>query len=277
MGFSAYRTNYVSLTLNGTKLGAEVMSNFIKLDYSEDIEDYATSALTVSFYDPDFKIVDNPDITIGSTIVVVVGYDDDHGELFNGKISNVGLECNEELMKITTITAMDNSVALINNEEPDCFKDMTDNKTIEEIAKKVGLKVVKKTKADGKQTVRKIVQVPAGKNKLEVVGRLAKRNGNLAYVRGDTLYIQKWGDIEEKNYLLDYATGNYNVYSFGADIAANTGGASNKNGITVADIDKDDGETKKKEVKPDEKPQGTDWAVGSGITGYISDIGGGQP
>lgn len=257
MSYTGYRSNYIELKIDGNKLDKSVMQYFIRAEYNEDAEDLASSALVITFQDQDFKIIDG-NIKKGSSVSAVFGYDNDKGELFSGKVTSKAVGCGEDGGITTTITAMDNSVKLTVNEEPACFKDMTDNEVIEKIAKKCGLKTKFGGLASKNQIKRKVRSIPAGVTKLEAVIRLARDNGNLVSVRGDTLHIQKWGDFDNKAYVFDYKMGNYNVYDFSAEDSVNAKGNIAKETVTTSDVNKDSG---KPEVvtqdKPSEKKQGS--------------------
>lgn len=266
MSYSAYQSNYIELTVGSKRLGKSYMQNFLRAEFNEDASDLASSAMVVTFQDQNFSIADDDSIKKGSSISAVFGYDVDKGEIFSGKVTSKSLNCGEDGSITTTITAMDNSIKLTVNEEPACFKDLTDNEVIEQIAKKCGLKTYIGNEAKKNQIKRKVKSIPAGVNKLEAIARLAKDNGNLISVKGDTLYVQKWGDFDKKAYVFDYKMGNYNVYDFNADDSVNAKGNTSKETITASDINKDTGKVDAPTVnKPTEKPQGSDQSSTSSL------------
>ena len=263
MSYSAIRSNYVSLTIDGKILGKEYMQNFLRAEYNEDASDLASSALVVSFADQNYKLADS-NIKEGSTISAVFGYSNDYGKIFDGKITTKAISGGEEGAIVTTLTAMDNSIKMSVNEEPMCFKDLTDNEVIEQVAKKCGLKTKFGSEAQKNQIKRKVKSLPAGISKLEAVVKLAKDNGNMIRVEGDTLYIQKWGDFDNKAYVFDYKMGNYNMYNFSADSSVNKGGKITKDSIVTSDINKDTGKVDApKSDTPSEKSQGDTQNSGS--------------
>ena len=220
--------------ISGTKLSIDKKACINSVEIKETVEGSDTA--TIKITDPEFLFIEDNIFIEDNSIVVELGWSNTtHRERFNGFISAIDINFENDGLPKLTITCMDNTHLMNRTKKNATFKDTTSADVVKKIVRQYGFTCVveqnyaftfQETITQSNQTDIDFIQKLAGDEVYPFTARLV----------GNTFYYVKMGKLESPKMSLVYKKYPHEIISFSPKINKETKQVEiNKSSIKTSD------------------------------------------
>jgi uncharacterized protein involved in type VI secretion and phage assembly len=175
--------NIAYLKINGSDASAELMDALEQLTVESSL--HLPDMLTLSFYDPGMKWIDDTSLALGTALVVDIKAKNQVTKIFDGEIVELELEAEAETAR-TVVRAFDRLHRLARGRTTETFVQVSDADLAGKIAQKHGLS----SKAASAPIIHPYV-IQHAESDLEFLQRRAAGLGRLLFINGRELHFEE--------------------------------------------------------------------------------------